>query len=231
MRRIVLEQVSRAYGRSFALHRVSMTLEAGTLTALLGANGAGKTTLLNILATLEPPSQGQVFYDRNRWASFAKRGRQHVGWVSHDALLYEDLSGRENLRFTAKMYGLTDAERRIDALLERVGMTHAAEQRVLTYSRGMVQRMTIARALLHDPSLILLDEPLTGLDQRGRADIMALFDELRSAGKLLVMSTHDLHALCGHTDQLCILKAGRLMHCAPSPLNDNALLSAYQAYA
>lgn len=210
MRQITLDGVSRVYGRTFALHRVSMTLEAGTLTALLGGNGAGKTTLLHILAALEAPSSGAVSYDAIPWARFAKSARQHVGWVSHDALVYGDLSGAENLIFYAQMYGLDDPPGLAARWLDRVGLSDAAERRVRAYSRGMLQRLSVARALLHDPSLILLDEPLTGMDRQGRRDMAEVFAELRARKKILVMSTHDLHALGGLCTHLGVLRQGTL---------------------
>lgn len=230
MKLIRLEDVSRAYGRHFALHRVSTQFDAGTLTALLGGNGAGKTTLLNILATLETPTQGEVFYDKNPWQAFARRGRRHVGWVSHEPLLYETLTGRENLRFFAQMYGLAQPDKIIDQRMEEVAITHAADHPIHTYSRGMVQRLTIARALLHNPSLLLLDEPLTGLDRQGRASMKALFSQLRSEGKILIMSTHDLHILQGLCDRLHILKQGRLVWTQEID-STHDIIQAYEAHA
>src|SRR5690554_5492285 len=108
MTQIRLESVSRIYGRAFALHRVSLRLESGSLTAVVGDNGAGKSSLLNILATLDKPSDGEVFFGEHNWATYAKKGRHKIGWVSHDSLIYAELSGRENLEFFATMYGLND---------------------------------------------------------------------------------------------------------------------------
>lgn len=230
MKEVRVEDVSRVFGREYALHRVSLSFEAGTLTALLGGNGAGKTTLLNILATLEAPSHGEVFYDRNRWRAFARRGRRYVGWVSHAGLVYEDLTGRENLIFYARMYGLKEPAKLAQQWLERVGIAHAADRRVHAYSRGMLQRLSIARALMHDPALLLLDEPLTGLDRQGRKDVGELFAGLREQGKILVMSTHDLHALDGLCDRVAILKQGKLRHLGAAT-SGAQVLAAYEAYA
>lgn len=230
MKSVRVVEVSKIFGREYALHRVSLTFEAGSLTALLGGNGAGKTTLLNILATLESPSSGHVHYDGNAWPAFAKAGRRYIGWVSHEGLVYGDLSGQENLEFYAKMYGLPDPKALAARWLERVGLAHAASRRVHAYSRGMLQRLSIARAMMHDPALLLLDEPLTGLDRQGREDVGALFGELKARGKILVMSTHDLHALDGICDQVAILKQGKLRHLSEATTAAQ-VISAYEAHA
>lgn len=230
MRSIELQEVSRVYGRTFALQRISLRLMAGSSTGLIGGNGAGKTTLLNILATLDTPTQGTIMYDALNWHEFAARGRQFVGWVSHAPLLYKNLTGQENLYFFAKMYGLDAIQERSSQWLKRVGLQDAGTKRVSDYSRGMVQRLTIARALLHDPNLILLDEPLTGLDRQGRLDMITLFLELKARGKIVLMSTHDLHALGSLCDQIIVLKQGRLM-CHKSIQNHKEVLKAYETHA
>ena len=229
MKHVLLEGVSRAYGRAFALHRVSTSFGSGSATALLGGNGAGKTTLLNILATLDSPTDGRVLYDALTWSQVAKRARFTIGWVGHDPLLYPNLSGSENLAFYSRMYGLDDASR-VDELLTRVGMANARERLVRDCSRGMVQRLTIARALLHDPALILLDEPLTGLDRAGREDLSLLFDELRAQGKILILSTHDLHTADALCDRALFLRRGRLAHDTPLT-SPGDLLRAYEEHA
>jgi ABC-type multidrug transport system ATPase subunit len=215
MNSIRLQSVSRVFGRTFALHRVSLELEPSSLTGLVGDNGAGKTTLLNILATLDKPSDGEVFFGRHSWATFAKRGRHKIGWVSHDSLIYGELTGRENLEFFATMYGLDDPKALAEHWLDRVGLTRAADKRTDAYSRGMKQRLTLARALLHEPAVLLLDEPMTGLDQDGRREMSALFRQLRHDGRLLVLVTHDLDMLEGLADQIAVLQRGKLSHFGP----------------
>ncbi len=210
MKSIQLNEVSRAFGRDFALHRVSLTFEPGTITVLLGANGAGKSTLMNILATLDQPTSGSIAFDQFDWAEFAKKGRHNIGWVAHKSLVYDELSGRENLEFYASMYGLSDTRKIADTWLERVGISDAAEKRVGEYSRGMRQRLSIARAMIHNPILLLLDEPLTGLDQQGRADMLKLFGQLRDQGRFIVMITHDLDLPRGFVDRVVILRSGSL---------------------
>lgn len=210
MRRVRVRSVSRVYGRQFALHRVSMDLQAGTITGLVGDNGAGKTTLLNILATLDPPTSGEVSYDKLTWEQFNRQARSRIGWVSHDSLVYDDQTGRENLRFFGHLYGLDDLDDRVERWLVRVGLDDAADRQVGTYSRGMRQRLTLARALIHQPSLVLLDEPLTGLDQGGREVMADVFERLRDEKKIVAMVTHDLATLAQLADQVAILRAGKL---------------------
>lgn len=230
MREISLQAVSRVFGRTFALHRVDMTLEAGTMTLLLGDNGSGKTTLLNILATLDSPTEGEVRYDSVDWTEFSRRHREKVGWITHESLLYDELTGRENLRFYARMYNLDDVAATISSWLDRVGLSDAADQLVNTYSRGMKQRLTVARALLHDPALLLLDEPLTGLDRSGRRRVADLLDDLRDRHKIIVVTTHDLKTLGDVADQIGILRRGKLTHFGDLESAD-AITDLYREYA
>lgn len=230
MTRIRLDSVSRVYGRSYALHRVSMELRPGQLTALVGDNGAGKSSLLNILATLQKPSDGEVFFGQYDWATYAKRGRHKIGWVSHDSLVYGELSGRENLTFFATMYGLKNPGALAEKWLERVGLTHAADRRCDVYSRGMKQRLTLARALLHQPPILLLDEPMTGLDQDGRDQMAQLFRELCGDDRLLVLVSHNLDIIEQLADQLAVLRRGQLTYFAPFTPDDN-IAELYKRYA
>lgn len=224
MNHILLEDVSRAFGRTYALHRVSMRIERGTLTLVLGPNGAGKTTLMNILATLDKPTSGKVWFGDLELGEFARRGRHNLGWVGHDGLIYDDLTGRENLRFFAQMYGVEDS--RCARWLERVGLQDAADRLVRQYSRGMRQRLSIARALIHNPSLVLLDEPMTGLDPAGREAMQELFFQLKTQGRILVMITHDLDLPTQMVDHVAVLERGTLKYDGPM-LNREALLSHY----
>lgn len=230
MKSIQLKQVSRHFGKHFALHRVTTRFDASSITAIVGANGAGKTTLLNILATLDRPSSGSIHYDSLSWAQFARRGRGFIGWVSHAPLVYPDLTGRENLTFYATMHGVEADRGTCDAWLERVGLQLAGDKLVQTYSRGMVQRLTIARALLNAPRLLLLDEPLTGLDRAGRHEITQLFGELRAQGKIIILSTHDLHSLGGLCDRMLVLRRGKLAHEA-APQSASDVITTYEAHA
>ncbi len=225
-----LRDVSRAYGRSFALHRINLELSAGSIVALVGDNGAGKSTLLNILATIDQPSSGQVKYDKMASPQFCKRARHRIGWVSHHSLLYSELTARENLLFFAQMYGVDEAPRRAQAWLERVGLSDVSDRLVSTFSRGMKQRLTIARALIHNPQLLLFDEPATGLDQQGNRFVKGLLQSLRDKGRIIVLVTHDFELVDGLADRLVILRRGKVS--CDRPIDNSAdLLETYRTHA
>lgn len=211
MKTIRLDNVSKVYQRHFALHRVTTEFNAGQLTLVLGGNGAGKTTLMNLLATLEPPSDGSIRFGDWDFETFSRRGRRNIGWVSHDSLLYPELSGRENLEFYAKMYGIKYPSKTAQEWLDRIELSAAADKRVRTYSRGMKQRLSIARALIHRPALVLLDEPMTGLDHRSKDVMLRIFDEARSQGQIVVMITHDFSVPISMADRVIILDQGKLV--------------------
>ena len=203
--------LSRTFGRIWALHRVNLRLEAGQSTALLGPNGAGKSTLLSILATLDQPSTGQVQYGPS-WSHrrMGCEGRRLIGWVSHDSLVYEDLTARENLEFFAELYRLRDVRTRVGSLLERVGLNEAADRSVRTFSRGMRQRLSLARGMLNDPAVWILDEPFTGLDAAGRALVLGILERARRDGKLILLATHALDLPGSAFDKVVVLNRGRL---------------------
>jgi heme exporter protein A len=205
---VTVSGLTKVYGRHRALAGVSLRLEAGRTCALLGHNGAGKSTLVSILATLALPTSGQVRYGDVPHERAARELRGAIGMVAHDSFLYADLSGRENLRFFEQLYGVTG---RAERLLERVGLTEAAHRAVRTYSRGMLQRLALARALIGEPRLLLLDEPFTGLDREGVAALRDILVELRGAGTIQVLVTHDLHAAAGLASHLVVLRRGKVV--------------------
>ena len=201
----VLRDVSRAYGERVALAGVSLTLPRGATLAVFGANGAGKTTLLRILATLLRPHAGSAVVlgrtlPREGWAV---RGR--VGLLGHEPLLYRDLSARENLRFHARLHGV--ATTRIGELLEAVGMARRADEPVRALSRGMAQRVAICRAVLHEPELLLLDEPLANLDPGAAGAVAPLIG--RGSGPARVLISHDVEDGLAEADLVLGLRAGR----------------------
>jgi heme exporter protein A len=209
MRAIELADVGRAYGERVALAGVSLSLDAGQTLAVFGANGAGKTTLLRILATLLRPHRGTASVlghalPREGWAV---RGK--IGFLGHDPLLYRDLTARENLRFHARLHGV--APGRVAELLDAVGMARRADDPVHTYSRGMVQRVAVCRALLHSPELLLLDEPLAGLDPGAAAAVAPLL-----AGGTRVVISHDVEQGLSGADLVLGLRAGRAALLAPA---------------
>jgi heme exporter protein A len=197
-----LRDLGRAYGERVALAGVTLTLPRGATLAVFGANGAGKTTLLRILATLLRPHAGAVrVLGRDLPGDgWAVRGR--VGLLAHEPLLYRDLSARENLRFHARLHGVADA--RVETLLEAVGMARRADDPVHTLSRGMAQRVAICRAVLHEPELLLLDEPLANLDPGAAGAVSPLI-----GGGSRVLISHDVELGLAEADVVLGLRGGR----------------------
>jgi heme exporter protein A len=213
---LAFSDVSRNFGRRRAVNRVSLRCEAGEIAALLGPNGAGKSTLLSIASTLLAPSSGVVRY--GDWTSAAGASlRARIGLLGHDVYLYPELSASENLRFFARLYRLSDVERRVDAALDRAELTPRRDDPVSGFSRGMRQRLALERALLHDPRLVLLDEPFTGLDDSATAALQKRLDGLRAAGCIVLVTTHDLETIEPIVDRAMMLQNGRLLSIEAGP--------------
>ncbi len=208
---LAVVDLARHYGRRKALSQVSFTCAAGDIVGLLGPNGAGKSTLLNILATLISPSRGQVLYGERTAAQGGAEVRGRIGMLGHDLFLYPELTARENLVFFAQLYGLADAQAAARASLERAGLADRGDDLVSGFSRGMRQRVALERALLHEPRLVLLDEPFTGLDQASTAALVARLRERQQAGCILVIATHDLDVADGLLSRAIYLKNGRMV--------------------
>jgi heme exporter protein A len=202
--------VTRTFGRRRALNRVSLSAEAGTITALLGHNGAGKSTLLAIAATLLQPTSGEVRYGSHPGSRGSAPLRARIGMLGHDLYLYPELSAAENLRFFAQIYSLPDVERRVTRALELAGLVDRADDVVGGYSRGMRQRLALERALIHEPRLLLLDEPFTGLDEAAREALRVRLRTARQAGTIVILTTHDIAAIANLTDTSVTLVDGRL---------------------
>ena len=179
--------------------------------ALLGANGAGKTTLLRILAGLTKPSAGSACIDGLDIVQDARQVRHLVGFVAHQAYLYEELTALENLNFFGKMYSVKNTQERAHLLLRKVGLEKRARERVAVLSRGQVQRLSLARALLHSPRFLLLDEPDTGLDQEGRELVEALLAEHTAQGGSILFTTHQLERALQLSDSITMLNKGRIV--------------------
>lgn len=224
--RLTVRGVSRHYGRQRALARVSLAAGAGEIVGLLGPNGAGKSTLLGVLATLIAPSRGRVLYGGRPAAELGAALRRRLGYLSHDLQLYPELTAGENLDFFARLYGAARPADRVAAALAEARLTDRAGDRVGAFSRGMRQRLALARALLHEPRLVLLDEPFTGLDERSVADVVARLRTLRSAGRIVLLATHDLDLVDGLLDRAVVLRAGRA---APLPDDAGTLRERYRA--
>jgi heme exporter protein A len=208
---LTFADVSRHFGRRRALNRVSFRCDAGEILALLGPNGAGKSTLLSITATLLQPSSGEVRYGGHRASDAAAPLRSRIGLLGHDLYLYPELSAAENLRFFAQMYDVPRVEQRITAALDRAGLAGRRDDVVSGFSRGMRQRLALERALLHEPRLVLLDEPFTGLDDAATTALRDRLATLRSAGCIVIVTTHDLETIEAITDRAVMLQGGRLV--------------------
>ena len=205
---VAVAALRRDYGDRPALDGVGFELPAGDSLVVLGPNGAGKTTLLRILATLLRPSGGEATVLGCSLPSEAWRLRGRIGYLGHEPLLYRDLSGRENLRFQARLHGLgrEATEGRIEELLRTTGMERRADERVAGLSAGMRQRLSICRCVLHEPELLLLDEPDSNLDAEGREQARALIGP--GAGRTRVVVTHDPERHLSDADQVLRLGVG-----------------------
>jgi heme ABC exporter ATP-binding subunit CcmA len=189
---ISFEKIEKRFGALAALRGVSLEVRAGEFVALLGPNGAGKTTLLRIAALLAAPTRGSLGFTRSSDGSAAERNdvKTSIGMVGHGTLLYDELSAAENLTFYARLYSVPDAAARTAEALEDCGLGTRAGSIVRTFSRGMRQRLAIAKALLHAPRILLLDEPAAGLDRQGLQWFSGRLERLRASGTSVMMSTH-----------------------------------------
>jgi heme exporter protein A len=207
---IRLNNVVKQFGLNPVLRGVDLHVRPGEFVTLVGANGAGKSTLLSIVATLLRPTSGEVRVGGWALPQQSERVRRYIGLVSHHSLLYRDLTAAENLTFFAKLYRLEDAEDRVMNALRTVGLFARQRDPVGTFSRGMVQRLTIARATLHEPDVLLLDEPYTGLDQEASRLLDDLLRAESARERTILMITHDLGHGLGLADRLAILHRGRI---------------------
>lgn len=209
---IRLEGLVKRYGMNLVLRGVDLHVNAGEFVTLVGSNGAGKSTLMRIVATLLQPTSGTVQIGGWALPKHAGRVRRHIGLVSHHSLLYGDLTAAENLAFFARIYHLDHSEERVMAALRKVGLYARQRDAVSTFSRGMVQRLTIARATLHEPDILLLDEPYTGLDQDASRLLDDLLRQEHENGRSILMITHDLTHGLNLCDRTAILNRGKIVH-------------------
>jgi heme exporter protein A len=239
---IELRKLTKAFGRKIALRGLDLRVAPGESLVIYGPNGAGKTTLIRILSSLSRPTSGSVHIGGLELKTHAEGIRRHLGVVSHAPLLYDSLTAEENLRFFGRLYSVKHLEARVTLLLEQVGLAARRQDLVRIFSRGMTQRLSIARALLHDPEILLLDEPDTGLDPQAAEMLHRLLAELsgRSLGPLpdaadrppdvtasstggagggartIVTVTHNLERGLALADRVVILANGRIVHDAPA---------------
>jgi heme exporter protein A len=202
------------FGARRVLRGLSLGLERGEALALFGSNGAGKTTLLRLLATLIRPSAGEAILDGTPISRRGARAgiRRRIGFLSHQSMLYERLTARENLLFYARMYGVADPDRRAAQLFALVELEGREDDPVEEYSRGMQQRLALARALVHNPDLVLLDEPFSGLDPRATQRLGALMSQLTQSGKAVLFTSHDLETGLSVAHRVAVLSGGALAY-------------------
>jgi ABC-type multidrug transport system ATPase subunit len=204
---VVLQDLVKFFGRFAALRGVSATFSAGKLYVIIGDNGAGKSTLLRVIAGLMQPSQGSVTL---LGATTAREVAHRVGYMGHAPLLYDELDGMENLRYFAGLYGLhNDAVCR--GAMQRVGLDPTLERRVGQYSQGMRQRLSLARSVLHDPELMLLDEPFSNVDVHSARDMAAVLGHVRDQGKTIFVVTHQVALLEHVSDEFVQMSAGKIV--------------------
>jgi heme exporter protein A len=226
---VTICNLKKSYALKPVLRGIQLTLPVGQRLALLGANGAGKTTLLRILAGLTKPDAGTVSVFGLDCRDDAQQIRSVVGLVGHQPYLYEELTPLENLLFFARMYNVMHAQERAHDLLRRVGVDKRAHDRVQALSRGLIQRVAWARALLHSPRLLLLDEPDTGLDQDGTVLIDSLLAEHFQQGGSILFTTHQLERALQLADGIVVLGRGRVAYQAETTSLDlETLRCAYQ---
>lgn len=201
----------RAFGGRRAVDGVDLDLAPGRRLSVVGPNGAGKSTLLRMLATLLRPDAGTIELVGHDISDRAQRARPHLGYLGHDPLVYLDLSAWQNLELFGDLYGVPDLRERIPRALSRVGLLPRAHDPVRTFSRGMAQRMGIARLTLHEPTLLVLDEPYTGLDAQGARLLDDLLAGFASGGRGAVMVTHELNRAVELADEVLVMRAGRVV--------------------
>lgn len=208
---IEVRGLSKYFGDRLALNQINLNVKERKFLVIFGPNGAGKTTLLKIISTLMKPSEGDVIVGGYKIVENPREIRQLIGLVTHSSFLYNGLTGYENLKFYANLYGIKKAEQRIEDLAEQVGIRDRLNDLVQNYSRGMKQRLSIARALIHDPPYLLLDEPFTGLDEEASERFNLILQKLKDEGKTAILTTHNLTR--GHfiADEIAILNSGKLV--------------------
>ena len=226
---IEVRKLVKTFGLKPVLRGLELRIEPGEFLALLGPNGAGKTTLLRILASLARPNAGLVRVAGYTLPGEAAAVRGKLGVVSHLPLLYGDLTAEENLRFYSRMYDLTDVERRVAEALELVGLRARRRDLVREFSRGMQQRLAIGRAILHDPEVLLFDEPYTGLDQDAALMLDGLLRQVAGRGRTVIMTSHDLLRSASLATRLDILSRGVIARSLdPASMQPGELAALYQ---
>lgn len=213
---IETKNLKRSFGYIDALNGIDLKVSYGSFLTIFGPNGAGKTTLIKILSTLIKPSSGNAFVNGIDVTEGGEKIRGKIGLISHNTFSYNNLTPYENLKFYGKLHGLSDLKTRIKELLDEVGLTHRMHDPVRTFSRGMQQRLSIARAMLNNPSIIFLDEPYTGLDQHATKILTGILKKLHTPQNTIIMITHNLKQGLEICDQVVIITSGKIVFQKPT---------------
>ena len=213
---IHVHDITKNFGSMTVLDGVNFSVKGGEFLTIVGPNGAGKTTLIKIMATLVNATAGTVEIGGFNVKKSPEKVRGIIGVISHNTYLYNELTAGENLKFFGKMYAIPEIDRRVDEVLGETGLSDRKHDRVGTFSRGMKQRLSIARAILHNPAVLLLDEPYTGLDQQASASLESVLDSLTGSGITTIMISHDLKRGLALADQVMIMASGTVTYHAPA---------------
>ncbi len=204
--------LSKTFGKIRALSQIDLQVDEGEFLAIFGPNGAGKTTLVNLISASTRPTEGNIYINGIDLGRDHAKIRAQIGVISHNTFLYKELTAEENLRFYGEMYDVSDLGERISLSLEQIGMSHRKDDRVSTFSRGQKQRLSITRALLHSPPILLLDEPYTGLDQNASEAFTDILEELKEGKRTIIMATHNMEKGLQLSDAAAILARGKLVY-------------------
>lgn len=205
-------KLEKSYGYKLALKSTTLMIDAGQVVALAGPNGAGKSTLLRVLATLARPTRGRAAIDQIEIPQGAMQARTRIGYVGHQTLLYDELTILENLRYYARLQGLEKIDARILEVAKQVGIEKRLNDTVRTLSRGFQQRVSLARALLHRPKVLLFDEPWTGLDQNSSGVLIGIFEQARAEGATVMFSSHEFERSMNAADRALIMRNGKIIY-------------------
>ncbi|MDO8689465.1 MAG: ABC transporter ATP-binding protein [Dehalococcoidia bacterium] len=227
---IEVEGLTKSFGHFTALRGVNLNLPKGCFLTIMGPNGAGKTTLIRVLATLARPSSGRVSLCGLDLSRESVEARRLLGVVLHQTLLYDDLTAEQNLRFYGRLYGVPELNTRILEVAEEVGLAHRLRDPVRIFSRGMQQRLAIARAILHNPSIMLLDEPDTGLDIEAAVRLKEILRRDSTRQRTVLMVTHNLERGLQACDRAAIMRRGRIVFMSSGRIDVDSFRDAYYEY-
>jgi ABC-type multidrug transport system ATPase subunit len=211
---IEISNLVKKFGRKRVIDELELEVKDGDFLTIFGPNGSGKTTLIKLISTLLKPSSGTMMVNGHDSGEDGIEIRKSLGLVSHETYLYEELTAKENLKFYMKLYGIPftkEKDRELDRMLRRVGLLHRMNDKVGTFSRGMKQRLSILRATIHNPKVLLLDEPYTGLDHKARGILNEMLLGFHNEGKTIVMTTHDIDKGYAVSQRLAILVGGKIV--------------------